>query len=159
MSGIPASQRLSIVGLRAVGIINTVWAILTAALGIWLVPKAGATGAALAFLISHTLAQVLVIVALARLDELPNGFLPLYGVNTIGGLGLAALGYWRAFETTRGPLTIAIAALAVVILGLVSYIGRRSGCLPEWKSKRLSFQSEPREVPHLEGPELGSQNL
>jgi O-antigen/teichoic acid export membrane protein len=160
MSGMAASQRLSIVGLRAIGIINTVWAILTVTLGIWLVPKAGATGAALAFLISHTLAQVLVIVVLARLAELPDGFLPLYGVNTIGGLGLAALGYWRAFETNRGPMTIAITALAIFILGLISYIGRRSGCLPEWKLKSLSFRGgKPRDVPQLEGSELGSQNL
>jgi len=160
MSGMAASQRLSIVGLRAIGVINTIWAVLTAALGVWLVPKAGATGAALAFLISHTLSQVLVIVALARLDELPNGFLPLYGVNTIGGLGLAALGYWRAFETNRGPMTIAIAALVIFILGLISYVGRRTGCLPEWKPKGLSFaSSQPRDVSHLEGSELGSQNL
>lgn len=160
MSGVPASQRLSIVGLRAIGIINTIWAILTAALGIWLVPKAGATGAALAFLISHTLSQLLVIVALARLNQLPNGFLPLYGVNTIGGLCLAVLGYLRAFETNRGPMTIALAALTFFILGIILSIGRRTGCVPEWKSKRVGFhQSEPREVPHLEGPELGSQNL
>lgn len=160
MSGMAASQRLSIVGLRAIGIINTIWAILTVGLGIWLVPRAGAAGAALAFLISHTLSQVLVVVALARLDELPDGFLSLYGVNTIGGLGLAALGYWRAFETNRGPMTIAIVALVILILGLISYIGRRSGCVPEWKPKRLSFQSsEPRDVSHLEGSELGSQNL
>jgi len=160
MSGMAASQRLSIVGLRAIGIINTVWAIMTVTLGIWLVPKAGATGAALAFLISHTLAQVLVIVVLARLNELPDGFLPLYGVNTVGGLGLAALGYWRAFETNRGPMTIAIAALAILILGFISYIGRRSGCLPELKLKSLSFRGgKRRDVPHLEGSELGSQNL
>ena len=100
------------------------------------------------------------IAALARLDELPKGFLSLYGVNTIGGLGLAALGYWRAFEINRGPMTLAIAALAVFILALLSYIGRRCGCLPEWKLKRLSFRGgKPREVPHLEGSELGSQNL
>jgi hypothetical protein len=106
------------------------------------------------------LAQVLVIVALARLDELPNGFLALYGVNTIGGLGLAALGYWRAFETNRGPMTVGIAALAIFILALILYIGRRCGCLPEWKPKRLSFPGgEPRDVSHLEGSELGSQNL
>ena len=41
MSSIPASQRLSIVGLRAMGFINTIWALLTAILGVWLVPKAG----------------------------------------------------------------------------------------------------------------------
>jgi O-antigen/teichoic acid export membrane protein len=82
MSSIPAAQRLSIVGLRAMGIINTIWAILTAILGIWLIPKAGATGAALAFLISHTLSQVLVIIALARVNEVPNGYLSFYSVLT-----------------------------------------------------------------------------
>lgn len=159
MSNVPASQRLSIVGLRAVGIINTVWAILTAILGILLVPRAGATGAALAFLISHTLSQVMVIGALARLHELPNGYLPLCGVTTIGGWGLAALGFWRAFEPNRS-LTIALAVLAIFMLGLISYVGRMTGCLPRWRSSTLNLPiSEPSDLPRLEGTELSSQNL
>jgi hypothetical protein len=142
------------------GVINTIWAILIAILGVWLVPKAGATGAVLAFLISHLFSQLMVIVALARLHELPKGYLPLFSVTTLGGLSLAALGYWRIFEPNRGSTTLALAALAIFILGLISYVGHRTGCLPEWPLRKLNLHtSEPSEMPRLEGPELGSQNL
>lgn len=157
MSGVPASQRLSIVGLRAIGIINTIWAILTAILGLWLIPKAGATGAALAFLTSHMFSQLMVVVALARLHELPNGYLPLCGVTTIGGLCLATLGYWRAFQPNRGSMTIALAAMAIFMLGLISYIGRKNGCLPGLRSNAVNFHHS--DLPLLERSELGSQNL
>ena len=160
MSGVPASQRLSIVGLRAMGVINTIWAIMIAVLGVWLIPKAGATGAVLAFLISHLLSQLMVIAALARLDQLPKGYLPLFVVTALGGLSLAALGYWRIFDPNRGSITLALAALAIFIVGLISLVGRRTGCLPEWPLRKLNLAtSEPSERPRLEGPELGSQNL
>ncbi|HJZ81774.1 MAG TPA: oligosaccharide flippase family protein [Pyrinomonadaceae bacterium] len=147
MSGVPATQRLNIVGLRLSGIITTIWALLTAGLGIWLVPANGATGAAVAFLISHTLAQMLIILALRKLGELPKGYLSLFGVTTIGSVLLAALGYWRALEPNRGALTMALAGVALLMWSALWYTGRRIGCLPEWRSIRLSFnQNEPRDL-------------
>ena len=139
MSGVPAAQRLSIVDLRAVGVINAIWAVVTAAMGIWLVPKAGATGAALAFLISHTVSQVLVTAALARIGELPRGYLSLFGVTTFGAFIMAGLGYWREFELNRNPLTIALAASAVFIFAVLLAVGRRIGCLPKLRSIRFRY--------------------
>jgi O-antigen/teichoic acid export membrane protein len=139
MSGLPAAQRLSIVGLRVTGIINTVWAILLAGLGIALIPNAGATGAALAFLISHAVSQSLVLVALARIGNLPKGYLSLFTVTMAGSLMLAGLGYWRAAGGNQNVLTIAIALVFVVMIMAISYAGRSVGCLPKLKSIRLRF--------------------
>jgi O-antigen/teichoic acid export membrane protein len=139
MAGIPAAQRLSIIGLRVIGVINTVWAIVTAGVGMWLVPKAGATGAALTFLISHTVSQVMVIVALARIRELPGGYPALFIVTTIGSFLLVGLGYWRAVEADPNPMTLGLAGLALAMLLAVLLVGRRIGCLPKWKSIRLRF--------------------
>lgn len=139
MSGGPAALRLSVVGLRLVGIINAIWAVIIVALGIWLVPKAGATGAALAFLISHLVSQLMVNAALARMNELPNGYWQLFAVTTTGSVLLAVLGYWRAFEANQTPLTLALAAVGIVMVLALSYVGRRTGCLSELKLSRLKF--------------------
>ena len=139
MSGGPAAQRLSVVGLRLVGIINAIWAVVIVALGVWLVPKAGATGAALAFLISHLLSQVMVNAALARMGELPNGYWQLFVVTTIGSVLMAGLGYWRAYAADQIPLTLAVAAVGISMLLSLSYVGRRTGCLSELRLSRLKF--------------------
>jgi O-antigen/teichoic acid export membrane protein len=139
MTGLPAAQRLSIVGLRVTGVINAVWAILLAAFGVLLIPKAGAAGAALAFLISHTVSQLLVIVALARLRELPKGYVPLFAFTLAGTLLLGGLGYWRAAGNSQGVLTVALFLVLILALGAISYVGRSAGCLPKWRSSRLRF--------------------
>ena len=159
MSGIPASQRLSIVGLRAMGFINTIWAVLIAILGIWLIPKAGATGAVLAFLVSHLFSQLMVMAALARLHQLPKGYLPLFSVTTLGSLSLAMLGYWRTFDPNRSSITLALGALTVLVLGIILLAGRRIGCLPEWPLMKLSLNPNKPSETRLEGPGLGQQNL
>jgi O-antigen/teichoic acid export membrane protein len=142
MSGAPAALRLSIVGLRLMGIINTIWAIMITALGLWLVPKAGAGGAALAFLISHLLSQLMVGLALARISELPAGYWQLFGVTTIGSLLLAGLGYWRAFEANQTPLTFALALVAILMLLMLSYVGWQSSWLSHWRTRALRFGNE-----------------
>src|SRR5437588_460796 len=65
MSGAPAAHRLTITSLRATGFINTFWAILIVGLGVAFVPTTGATGAAVAFLIAHALASLMVVTSLA----------------------------------------------------------------------------------------------
>ena len=137
MSGVPAAQRLSVVGLRLVGIINTIWAVVIVALGVWLVPKAGASGAALAFLISHLISQVMVNVALARVEGLPKGYWQLLGVTTVGSLLMAGLGYWRTLEAGQTSLTIGLAAVAALMLLTLFYVGRQTGCLSELRWRRL----------------------
>jgi O-antigen/teichoic acid export membrane protein len=133
MSSGPAAQRLSIVRLRWVGIINTFWAISLAVVGVWLVPQFGATGAALAFLITHTISYAMVMTALATTEKLPSSYYQLYGTTTIGSIVLAALAYWRALGPDKASLTLGLAAVALVMLATLVYLGARSRCLPGWK--------------------------
>ena len=147
MSGVPAAQRLNIVGLRLAGIISTIWAVLIAMLGIWLVPRAGAKGAALAFLASHTFSQLLVILALGRLGELAKGYLALFSTTTIGSALLGGLGYWRSYGPNRIALTIALAALSILMWVVLWHVGRRTRCLPEWKTIWVRLHQQ-RDVAH-----------
>jgi O-antigen/teichoic acid export membrane protein len=139
MTGLPAAQRLSIVGLRTTGVINAVWAILLAAFGVLLIPKAGAAGAALAFLISHTVSQLLVIMALSRLGDLPKGYVRLFTVTLVGTLLLGGLGYWRAEGNGQSALTVALFLVLISAVAAISFVGRSAGCLPKWRSSRLRF--------------------
>ncbi len=132
MSGGPAMQRLSIVSLRALGITNAVWAITTAALAIWLVPIWGATGAAIAFLISHCIAQLLVAISLQRLRQMPRGYASLTASFVAGAVMMAILGYWRTISINKSALTIALVASWFVILVVVWRISVRTACLSQW---------------------------
>jgi O-antigen/teichoic acid export membrane protein len=142
MSGAPAAHRLSIVGLRAVGVINGVWAALIVLLGIWLVPRAGATGAALAFLIAHAATHLLVVLTLARRDELSAGYLTLFFAGVGGAVLLGWLGYWRALAPSHNlALTVSLLALWVFLLIALWRIGMTIGCMPLRLTQRFQSRS------------------
>jgi O-antigen/teichoic acid export membrane protein len=131
MGGMPATQRLSIVSLRATGIINSIWAVLTVVFGVLLVPGRGAVGAALAFLLAHVSTQFMVTVRLFRTGELPEGYLTLSLTTLVGALSLASVGYLRASAPANSSvLTLTMLALWILLLAVVGYTGLRSGCLP-----------------------------
>ena len=147
MSGQAGAQRLSIVRLRATGAINACWALLLIALGFLLIPRAGATGAALAFLVSHTVSNALVIVFLHREGTLPSGYITTLAVATAGAFMLAALGYGRALRPSyHVSLTIWLALICIGHLSVVTLVGIRNGSLPQ-----LSFRGkeQPQNVPSL----------
>jgi O-antigen/teichoic acid export membrane protein len=141
MSGGPAMQRLSIVRLRALAVINALWAVLVVLLGLWFVPKWGATGAALAFLISHAISDLLVMVSLARLGKLQEGYFALMAVLVTGTLSLALLGYWRAMIVPYSlPLTVLLTATWMIILILLWQISSINGVSLRLQEKRLLFR-------------------
>jgi len=137
MSGGPAMQRLSIVSLRALGVINAVWAIVTAATAVWLVPLWGATGAGVAFLSGHCLAQLLVALSLQRLRELPGGYASLMTSFAGGAVIMAMLGYWRTVSVNKYALTMALVTGWLVIMLAVWRISVRTGCLSQWGKSPL----------------------
>ena len=144
MSGGPAMQRLSIVHLRALGIINAVWAVVIVTLGLWLVPAWGAAGAALAFLISHALSNLLVGLSLSRLRELPRGYLPLMASCTAGSLALAIVAYCRAMSPANSfILTAVLGAIWIMALLSIWQISTKTGCLSEWARKPFIFAPSP----------------
>jgi O-antigen/teichoic acid export membrane protein len=141
MSGGPAMQRLSIVRLRALAVINALWAVLVVLLGLWFVPKWGATGAALAFLISHAIADLLVMLSLARLGKLQQGYFALIAVLITGTLSLALLGYWRAMIVPYSlPLTVLLTATWMIILILIWQISSLNGVSLRLREKRPLFR-------------------
>ena len=131
MGGAPASQRLSITSLRAFGVINAVWAILIIGLGILLVPRAGATGAAVGFLVAHASTHVMVIALLYRANDLPAGYLPMTVATVLAALALAGAGYLRASTPDHGAaLTLSMLMVLTLFLLIVGVIGIRTGCIP-----------------------------
>jgi hypothetical protein len=131
MSGAPAAQRLSITGLRATRVINGIWAVMIIGLGIWLVPRLGATGAAAAFLIAHATTSLVVVLMLAWQSELPAGYAAMFIASTSGALGLVGLGFWRVTSLSHGlSITITMLVLYLLLVPALWQIGLTTGCLP-----------------------------
>jgi O-antigen/teichoic acid export membrane protein len=131
MNGMPAAQRLSIISIRAFGMINVVWAALIVILGIVLVPKAGAIGAAIAFLVAHVASHAMVIVCLLRLHELSVDYVWICLVTVVGTGGLAWVGYLRAGAPSHSPaLTVLLFSLWALLLVLLGCMGVKTGSLP-----------------------------
>jgi len=140
MAGMPAAQRLSIVNLRANGIINAAWALLIVLTGLWLVPKAGAVGAAAAFLIAHALGHSMVILHLLRSGDLPAGYLPMSLSAVTAALLLAGIGYLRVTTPSHaGALTLAMLIVLSLFLSALIYIGLRTACVPRLLLARYSW--------------------
>ncbi len=131
MGGMPAMQRLSIISIRATGIINGVWAILIIVLGILLVPRGGAAGAAAAFLISHVSTHSMVVLRLLRAQELSAAYLWMSFATLVGAAGMACVGYLRAFTPAHTTaLTLLMLLVWALLLALLGYLGVTAGCVP-----------------------------
>lgn len=147
MSGQAASQRLSIVRLRATAGINTLWAALLVAFGFALIPKYGAAGAALGFLGAHTISNILVTVSLYRQSNLPAGFFPGTVITVSCAYMLTALGFARAAGVLfTGSATLSMALTWLVALLAIALIGIRHGCLPQFVIGR---KAQTNSVPSL----------
>ncbi len=133
MGNAPASARLSIVSIRASGIINTVWACFVAGVGTLLMLHRGGS-AALAmgiYLLAHAMSSALVLLVLARKDSLPRGLPLLFSLATGSTVALAALAALRAAEPDRtGTLTAAMLLLTIASLAGMLALGRRHRWLP-----------------------------
>ncbi len=144
MSGQPAAQRLSIVRLRAIGIVNLIWSSLLIVFGFALIRGQAATGAAIAFLIAHFASNVLVAAFLYREKTLPSGYFVTIGVATIGALTMAALAYLRANSSSHvASMTAWIALcwlLAIASTSLLALRHRRAS-----RTHELPAQSQ--EIP------------
>jgi len=140
MSGQAGAQRLSIIKLRATGIINGLWAVLLIVFGFVLIPAAGAAGAAAAFLAAHAISNLLANFSLRRYEVLPPGYLTTILLTIVSALLLASLGYARALKPEHlVSLTLWILAIWVAEMLVVAVVGLRNGCLP-----RLSFRRSDR---------------
>lgn len=130
MGAAPAANRMSIVNLRATAAINLVASVLIVGLGIWFVPRAGATGAVGAFLLVHTFSSAAVLVTLKASGVLAKG---LTSLSTIGIASAATLALFAFLRTTQTTHRLAVnGALAVSLLGfllVLLHFGRKQGWL------------------------------
>jgi O-antigen/teichoic acid export membrane protein len=147
MSGQAASQRLSIVKLRAIAIINTLWAALLLVFGFLLIPKYGAAGAALGFLAAHAISNILVTISLYRQNDLPKGFLSSATFTFLCTAAMVSVGYARAAKILfNGSATLWTALAWLLALVAIAIIGMKHGCFPEFSFKR---KQQAQTVPSL----------
>lgn len=132
MSGAPGVNRLNIIALRAVGIVNLLWTAALVGLGFYLVPKIGATGAAAAFLVTHVFSESLILLALERYRALPGGLVTLSVMNMGGALLLAGGALVRAEHPEHAPvLTVALGAIFAATMFVVVRFGQRRDWMPQ----------------------------
>jgi O-antigen/teichoic acid export membrane protein len=132
MGGTAAAYRLSIVNLRALGLINGMWTVVVILLGLWLVPIAGATGATGAFLVGHLFSQAAVLLGLKKAGALPRGLLRLSLIGMVGAITFAALGYFRAAQPThQNAMTGALSVCLLIFILAFLHFGLKQGWLPK----------------------------
>lgn len=96
MGNAPTSARISILSIRVTAVINTLWAVFTAALGtLWILHGGSAWQAMSIFLLGHILMASSVLVVLRKIDYVPRGLFPLLYISTTTMLILCVLAYLR----------------------------------------------------------------
>ena len=133
MGNAPAAARLSIVSIKAAGVINTVWAVFVAgAATLFLLHGGSAAGGMGIYLGAHVLSAGLVMTVLAWRDRLPEGTVAVFLLGVGSSLGLAGLAYLRASRgELAGAATGAMVVLVAVAGGALMLLGGRRGWLPD----------------------------
>ncbi len=132
MGNAPAAARLSIVSIRASGIINTVWAVFVAAAGTLLMLHGGTAALAMGiYLLAHTVSSALVLSVLSRKDTLPRGLLLMFVLSTGSTVAMAGFAAWRsvrpeAFMAITGGMLLFLVGSLLALLAL----GRQYRWLP-----------------------------
>ena len=120
MGNAPPSARVSVVSIRSVAVINTIWAVFTAVVGTLLMLRwANATSAMVVFFVAHIVSSSLVLGVLARKDRIPAGLVGLFALSTLSVILLTLLAWLR--ETMVAHTTILSAIMLLVMLA--SYSG------------------------------------
>ena len=132
MGNAPAAARLSIVSIRATGIINTIWAVLVAGAATILLLHHGSARMAMAiYLAAHLASSVMVMSMLYRWDRIPNGMARTYYAASLTAVVMAALAWLRISQPGRaGVISAAMALVFVVALSWMLTVGRRNGWIP-----------------------------
>ena len=114
MGNAPPSARVSVVSIRSVAAINTLWAGITGVGGTILMSHwGGAAGAMAVFFLAHIISAVLTFSILARRDYLPSGLVPLFLLSTAGVLALSALAVARECNIHHAlPITATMVLVA-----------------------------------------------
>ena len=133
MGGAPAAARLSIVSIKAAGVINTVWAVCVAGTAtVFLLHGGSAAGGMGIYLGAHVLSGMLVMGVLGRRGELPRGTLGVFLLGVGSSVSLAGLAYVRAVRgDVAGVATLGMVGVLVLAVGVLVGLGGRYGWLPD----------------------------
>ena len=155
MGNAPAAARLTIVSIRATGVINTLWAVFVAAAATLLLFHGGSAWQAMAiFFTAHVLSSALVLLTLQRKDTLPAGLGLLFTLGFLSSGLLATLAVLRSLHPTlTALLSLAMLAVLGALLAGLYLLGRRFRWLPSasaLNSLTLSLRSRlPRRLRHV----------
>lgn len=132
MGNAPPSARLSVVSIRSTAVLNTVWALFTAAVGTLIMLRGGSAASAMAvFLAAHIVIAIMVLVVLYRNDSLPAGMIPLFIVSSTSIVLMVALATYRAVHAANQmPATALMCALTVASVAWLYWLGKRHAWLP-----------------------------
>jgi hypothetical protein len=145
MGSAPATARLSIVSIRATGIINTIWAIFVAiAACMFLLSHGSAARAMTIYLAAHILSAVLVLSLLAWKDHIPRGVIPVFTFGSCTGIVLAALSLLRGrYPEHSLSLTLIMTAIASAAVMSLFFLGRRNQWLPDTAAMQRMLRAAP----------------
>ena len=145
MGNAPATARLSIVSIRATGIINTVWAIFVAiAATMFLLSRGSAARAMTIYLAAHIVSSVLVLSVLAWKDHIPRGVIPVFTYGSSTGIALAALSLLRSRHPDHTlSITLTMTAIAAAAVTGLFFLGRRNRWLPDMAALRRVLRAAP----------------
>ena len=132
MSNAPASARLTIVDIRAAGVINTIWAAFVGVTAtLFLLHRSGAWQGMAILLAAHLLSGALVLQTLQRKDRVPTGMQTAYYLGSVGSALLAAMALLRVAAPRHAALlTACMCAAATAQIGWLAYLGKRHHWLP-----------------------------
>jgi hypothetical protein len=154
MGNAPAAARLSVVSIRATGVINTIWAVFVAASGTLLLLHGGSAALAMAvFFVAHVLSASLVLAVLARKDHVPAGMVSLFVMSAASILVLASIALLRGLDPAHDLLLDSImAAMFLLSGGAILLLGKRHCWLPTAaavRNLRLTLKSKAQRVLHF----------
>ncbi len=132
MGNAPPSARVSVVSIRSTAVINTAWALFTAAAGTLLMLHRGSAASAMGvFLAAHIVIAVMVLVVLYRRDHLPAGMIPLFLTSTAGMLMLVGLAAYRVHEGLHPLRTTGLMCLVTIATAMWLFrLGKQHAWLP-----------------------------
>jgi O-antigen/teichoic acid export membrane protein len=106
----PVANALMMLSLRAAALLNALWSCVLALLAYALVSDHGAVGAALAWLLSQVVSQVVLFTLMVRMGRLPTGTLTTWCLADLAVLSLTGLAFLRALKPN---LTLGLTAVQV----------------------------------------------
>ena len=142
MGNAPAAARLTIVSIKAAGIINTVWAIFVAVSATIFLFHGGSATEAMAILFAgHAVSAALVLAVLSKKDFVPSGMVPLFAVATVSISALATLSVLRERMQSAGSTTMWMALIFFGTCASLLALGKRYHWVPSRVAARRMLTS------------------